>query len=872
MTAPVFDSSSLPFVEEMLARWKADPASVDREWQAYFSGWFAAQGTGDSGLGTGKGEGLYRLVEAWRTRAFEYADVNPLDPPPARGAELDPATYGLSASDIPAGLVENLQRAYGGTTGIECGAVQDAAARAWVQEWWEAPPVPVAPEVQKVLYAQLVKANTFERYLHTKFVGAKRFSIEGNDAFVPMLVTLADRFAEDGGQQLLVGMAHRGRLNVLCNVFHKPYAELFAGFAETLNDAGGASSGDVKYHLGKKHVYHAANGATVNMTLPYNPSHLETVDAVLAGSAKGFIDAGAKVLPVIVHGDASVAGQGIVAELYNFAGVNGYDVGGTIHVVMNNQIGFTAEPFESLGGKWCTDNFRAVGGPIVHVNADDVEACYRAMMFAYEYRARFNGDVMLDVIGYRRWGHNEGDDPMFTQPLMYEKIKNHPVPADIYKEKLNLDASEVERVQGAFLDELNAAFAAARQGGVKVGQLASPRLQPDAQVVATAIKPEVVKQIAGVWEQLPDDFAVNEKVGKVTSDRAAMLRGEKDLNWGAAETAAYGALVSEGIPVRISGEDAQRGTFSHRHAVLVDQKTAKRVVPLNRLGVKGAALEIFNSPLSEYAAMGFEYGYALERPGTLAIWEGQFGDFANGAQIIIDQFLAAAGAKWGQANGLTLLLPHGYEGQGPEHSSARVERFLQLCAEGNMSVAMPSSPAQVFHLLRRQALRHQRVPLVVFTPKSLLRHPMAVSPVAALTEGAWQPVIGDQLSVIGGKKPKRVILCSGKIYYDLLAKVNEAKLEGIALIRLEQFYPFPAAEVAAALKAVGAKTVCWVQEESRNMGAWSFVRDNWNKDWGFLHYVGRPASASPAVGTLKRHQAEQGKVIMEALGLEGGVE
>ncbi|HEX2859548.1 MAG TPA: 2-oxoglutarate dehydrogenase E1 component [Alphaproteobacteria bacterium] len=880
MTAPVFDSSSLPFVEEKLAQWQANPASVDREWQAYFSGWMAAQNTTGSGTGGGNEKSLaaWGLIDAWRKQGFESANLNPLNPAPARSPELDPASYKLNPADViptfgvlpkpeapVADVMAALQRAYGGSTGIETGAVQNTDARAWVQQWWEKAPEQIAEATQKRLYEGLVKANAFERYLHTKFVGAKRFSLEGNDAFIPMFISLIERYGAEGGpndkRNILLGMAHRGRLNVLCNVFHKPYAELMAGFADTLNDAEGPSAGDVKYHLGKKYAYHAEGGATVNLTIPFNPSHLEAVNAVVAGGAKALIDAGQTALPVLVHGDAAVAGQGSVAELYNFAAVGGYNVGGTIHVVLNNQIGFTAEPRESTSGAWCTDNFRATGGPIVHVNADDAEACHRAIMFAFDYRQQFGADVMLDVIGYRRWGHNEGDDPTFTQPLLYEKIRSHPVPADVYKARLNMPDAEAERVQMAFINELNAAYAAS-QTGLKTTVENSPRLQPDAKAPATAIKADVLKKIAAAWKDLPAGFVPNEKVAKVIDERIAMLNGERDLNWGAAETAAYGALLTEGIGTRISGQDAQRGTFSHRHGVLIGQTDAQRVTPLNTLA-KNANLSIYNSPLSEYVAMGFEYGYALEQPETLTIWEGQFGDFANGAQIIIDQFLAAAGAKWGQANGLTLLLPHGYEGQGPEHSSARIERFLQLCAENNLAVATPSTPAQIFHLLRRQAKQRQRVPLVVFTPKSLLRHPAAVSPATAITTGGWQPVIVPQVA-----KAKRVILCSGKIYYDLTAKIAEAKIEDTAVLRLEQLYPFPVTELAEALTPLKTKTVVWAQEEPRNMGAWQFVRDNWNNDWGFLHYAGRPASASPATGTLKRHQTEQAKVIAAALGIE----
>lgn len=850
--AAVFDSASLPLVEDYYAKFKADPNSVGAEWKAYFMGWLAAN-DGASSNGSGNA-GLAAYIEAWRTRGHLTAWVNPLERAPEVPAELKPDTYGVNPAEAG-----RYAQVYGGSTGIECAVIKDPNERAWVQAWWEGEGGSRAPakDVQLRLYDGLVRANALERFLHTKFVGAKRFSVEGSDGIVPLLLELAGLAAAAGTQSVVLGMAHRGRLNVLCNILHKPLNELFAAFADKLTTEGGASSGDVKYHLGKSYNAHVGDGE-IELQLLFNPSHLEAVNPSVLGVARAKRDADKAALAVLIHGDSAVAGQGTVAEVNNLMGLKPYDVGGTLHFVLNNQVGFTADPMDAYAS-YCTDGMKGMGVPIVHVNADDIEACWRVMCFAWEYRQQFGKDVVVDLVGYRRWGHNEGDDPTFTQPLLYAKIKGHALPFEIYKEKLlaqGVDANVLAVRETTYNDELNKAFGEAQKGLVTKGK----DIAVAKGTVETVAEAGQLRAVADVWGLIPAGFVFNEKVHKVVEERQAMLRGEKPLNWGAAETTAYGVLLQEGISVRMSGQDAQRGTFSHRHAVLVGGTDGQKWNVLQALSTKGAKAGFYNSSLSENGVMGFEYGYALGAPETLVIWEGQFGDFANGAQVVIDQFMSAAEAKWGQLNGLTLLLPHGYEGQGPEHSSARLERYLQLSAENNWRVCYPSTPAQIFHLLRNQAKSTVKRPLVVMTPKSLLRNPVAVSPLSDLMNGAWQQVIDD---TVDAKAVKRVVLCSGKVYYDLVARRDEEKRSDVAIVRLEQFYPWPAVELARVLGKYKAKDVTWVQEEPRNMGGWSFVRESWDENLGYLHYIGRPASASPAVGTTVRHNAEQKALVDE---------
>lgn len=897
-TPRTFNPSSTAYVEELLAQYQANPASVSPEWQAYFLGIEANTITPSAGTGSSvssaaaaKQVGVHRLIRAWRMRGHLAAHLNPLSPtPPETLAELTLNFYGLSEADLDSefmtegvvgqptgklrGILTALQRAYGGTIGVETANVQDNDSRKWVRAWWENPANHAAPtkDVKKKLYQGLCMANNFEKMLHTKFVGVKRFSLEGNDGVIPIIHRLVETAAADGAKHVVMGMAHRGRLNVLCNVMHKPVADMVAGFADKYTDEGGPTAGDVKYHAGKVYNHHAENGAGIELELMFNPSHLEAVNPVVLGAARakasqywekaGQGDFGT-VLSILMHGDAAVAGLGIVSECNNMSMLEYNTVGGTLHIVINNQVGFTAGNEESVGGDYCTDIFKSIGCPIIHANADDIEACWRATRFAWEYRQKFGMDVVLDFVGYRRWGHNEGDDPTFTQPQMYELIRSHPVPSDVYKAKLVeenvFSAAELETLDKAIWDDMLASHAEGMKGVV---HKAKHKRVTDTPSPKTAIGKDTVAAIAKAWEDLPKGFVPNAKIANVVKERIDMLNGAKPLNWGAAETAAYGSLLAEGVSVRLTGEDSQRGTFSHRHAVLVGVDGSKWA-PMAAMATKKARHAIYNSALNENATMGFEYGYAHATTNTLTLWEGQFGDFSNGGQVIIDQFIASAEAKWGQMNALGLLLPHGYEGQGPEHSSARVERYLQLCAEDNMRVCMPSTPGQMFHLLRRQALWSVKRPLIAFTPKSLLRNPSAVSPVEELTKGGWQDVIEDTAKL---GKVKRVVLCSGKVYYDLAARRAEMGDDSIALVRVEQLYPFPVEQIGKILAAYKCKDVWWVQEEPRNMGAWWFVQENWNKDWGFLHYAGRPTNASPAVGTTSRHNKEQSAVVDAVFG------
>ncbi|PIZ31984.1 MAG: 2-oxoglutarate dehydrogenase E1 component [Alphaproteobacteria bacterium CG_4_10_14_0_8_um_filter_53_9] len=881
---PVFDSSSLPLVEEMFAKYSADKTSVSEAWQAYFSGWLAA---GDVASIENSAEGeacgisgdcdkamrLATFMRAWRKWGHVAAKTDPLEEVVEIPYALTPEAFKLTEADLDAGC-KAVRARYSGTVGAEIGAINDPAERAWAIKWWEGDngEAVADAEVRKKLLTGLVEANALETFLHKKFVGVKRFSAEGTEASVVMVNWMIDALGAAGGTDVVMGMAHRGRLNALCHIVDKPYEDLMAAFAGTAHgEPGGPRAGDVKYHMGRETV---RGGVTVRLL--FNPSHLEAVNPMVLGYARALQDAAAgertAVLPVLLHGDSAVAGQGVVAECNNMAPVKAYNVGGTIHIVVNNKVGFTANPEDAFGGKYCTDIFRSMGVPIIHVNADDMDACWRAARFAFEYRAEFGKDVVVDVVGYRRWGHNEGDDPTFTQPKVYAKVKNHAVAAEIYGKALVaggvLADDEVSALEKAAWERLDAALEAAKE---ERRTAAADRRQSDRRAdVPTKVGKDMVEKVAAAWAARPEGFTAHPKVGKVIDERVAQLKGEVPLNWGTAETAAYATLLMEGVGWRLTGQDVERGTFSHRHAVLTDAETDERWDPLAALAAEGAGYTVENSVLSENAVLGFEYGYALAtKDKTLVMWEAQFGDFANGAQVVIDQFVASAKDKWGQDNRLAMLLPHGYEGQGPEHSSARIERFLQMCAEENMMVAYPSSPAQIFHLLRRQGLGSDR-PLICFTPKSLLRLPQAISEVSDLVRGAWMPVIGD--AAADPKKVKTVCLCTGKIYYDLMAKRDELGREDVALVRVEQLYPWPAAEIAAEVAKYKAKGVIWVQEEPKNMGAWSHVREYWGavldalRDEKYLRYAGRGASASPAVGTMEQHKAEVAEIMEGVFG------
>lgn len=703
-----------------------------------------------------------------------------------------------------------------------------------------------------------------------------------------MMERLVDHAAEHGVEEIVIGMAHRGRLNVLVNLLGKSFEQVFSEFDGNVDPNSMMGSGDVKYHLGFSADHLAQNGKKVHLTLTANPSHLETVNPVVEGRVRAKQDRRddrerTRVVPLLLHGNAAFAGQGVVSETLNLSQLRGYTTGGTIHIVVNNQIGFTTDPEDGFSGSYTTDIAKSIQAPIFHVNGDDPEAVARVAMLAVDFRQTFRRDVVLDVVCYRRHGHNEGDEPSFTQPRMYRAIKDKRHAAWLYRERLldqnELSDAEAKSIEKSFRERLQTALdtvksqplrpSAEALGGVWQGLTRAHNGRVD-----TRVKRELLEYIARRLSAVPENFTLNPKVEKLVQARTETVLANGQIDWGLAELLAYGSLVCEGIPVRLSGQDSARGTFSHRHAVLVDYDTGLQYFPLANLREGQAQFSVYNSPLSEYAVMGFDFGYSMDSPNALVIWEAQFGDFANGAQIIVDQYLTSSESKWQRMSGLVLLLPHGYEGQGPEHSSARMERYLQLCAEENIQVANCTTPAQIFHLLRRQVKRDFRKPLVVFTPKSLLRHKLAVSSVTELADGAFHEVLDESIApqstvTVDPKGVKQILLCSGKVYYDLLAEREKLGRNDAAIVRLEQLYPLPEQQLTEVLNRYAqANDVVWVQEEPRNMGAWTFILEHLSpllRARQTLRYAGRQAQASPAVGYQKIHQQQQTQLLNQAL-------
>ncbi len=846
-----------------------------------------------------KGARVMEVIHAYRVRGHLMADTDPLEFKVRRHPDLDINQHGLTLWDLDrefavGGFAQQktmrlreilgvLRDSYCRRVGIEYMHIQDPEQRRWIQSRVERPAVRPDPEEQLHVLERLNAAEAFENFLQTKYVGQKRFSLEGGESTIPALDEVLQGAAEAGLDGVVIGMPHRGRLNVLANIVGKSYGQIFREFEGNVDPSTAHGSGDVKYHLGADGVFKGRNGDDVEVHLTSNPSHLEAVDPVLEGIARAKQDMldkgedGFTVLPLLMHGDAAFAGQGVVAETLNLSQLRGYRTGGTIHLVVNNQVGFTTSPTSGRSSVYATDVARMVQAPIFHVNGDDPEACVRVARLAFDFRQRFRKDVVIDLICYRRRGHSEVDEPSFTQPLMYDTIDAKRSVRKIYTEDLigrgdiTLEQAEkaLRNYQGhlekAFSETKDASSAPSREPGIRsVDERA-------AASVKTAIPLETVKQIVDTQVNLPDGFTPHPRLAPQLQRRAKMI-DDGTIDWALGELLAFGSLLLEGKPIRLAGQDSRRGTFGQRHSVLVDRKTGEEHTPLRTL--PGAAtFYVYDSLLSEFAAMGFEYGYSITRPEALVLWEAQFGDFADGAQSIVDEFIAAGEAKWGQQSGLTLLLPHGYEGQGPDHSSARPERYLALCADDNMTVAMPSTPAQYFHLLRRQALVEDKKPLIVMTPKSMLRLRAAASAKEDFTEGAWQPVIGDP-SVSG--TPRRVVLCSGKVYYDLLAarkkrSGTDTSVDDVALVRVEQLYPTPIDEVSEALAALGADgstDVVWVQEEPANQGAWPHMKLSLEEglpDGVTLRRVSRRAMASPAAGVAAVHEAEQAALIEAAL-------
>ncbi|MGY1782985.1 multifunctional oxoglutarate decarboxylase/oxoglutarate dehydrogenase thiamine pyrophosphate-binding subunit/dihydrolipoyllysine-residue succinyltransferase subunit [Geodermatophilus sp. SYSU D01036] len=841
---------------------------------------------------------VIEVIESYRRNGHLMADTDPLEFKVRSHPDLDILQHGLTLWDLdrpfPVGgfvgekvmplrdILGVLRNSYCRTVGVEYMHITDPEEREWLQKRIELKAEQPDREKQKHILGRLNAAEAFETFLQTKYVGQKRFSLEGGESVIPILDEVLIAGTDHGLDEVAIGMAHRGRLNVLANVLGKSYSKIFGEFEGNIDPGTVQGSGDVKYHLGAEGTFENPfkPGAEIAVSLASNPSHLETVNPVLEGITRAkqdMIDKGEQgftVLPVLLHGDSAFAGQGVVQETLNLSQLRGYRTGGTVHVVINNQVGFTTSPAAARSSLYSTDVARMVNAPVFHVNGDDPEACVRVARLAVEYRQAFKKDVVIDLVCYRRRGHNEGDDPSMTQPLMYDIIDRKRSVRKLYTEALvgrgDITLAEAEEALKDYRDQLERAFAETHDA------TETPKPQPvmdqpaqQVSAVATAITPEVMKAIGDAHVSLPPNFTPHPKLKRLLERRAAMV-SEGGIDWAMGELLAFGSLLMQGVPVRLAGQDSRRGTFVQRHSVLIDRETAAEYTPLAHLAEDQAKFFVYDSLLSEYAALGFEYGYSVANPRALVLWEAQFGDFVDGAQMVIDEFISSGEAKWGQRSGVTMLLPHGLEGQGPDHSSGRIERFLQLCAENNMTVANCSTPGNYFHLLRRQALSDVHRPLVVFTPKSLLRAKAAVSPVADFTDEGFRPVLGDP--GVGGEPlddaaVRRVLLCSGKVAYDLLAQRENEGRADTAILRVEQLYPLPAEQIAEAVgRYPNAQDLVWVQEEPANMGAWSFMALNLPEHLGgrTLRRVSRKASASPAVGSAKVHEVEQKELIAQA--------
>ena len=849
---------------------------------------------------------VLQLINAYRMRGHQWATTNPIadeNTPKTRVLELELSENGLSEADMDTvfqtgplygpetatlrEILTILERSYTSSIGAEYMHILDTQQKLWLQKRLEEHAgVPTLKYDEQInLLKGLTAAEGLERYLHSRYVGQKRFSLEGGESLIPMLNSMIERSSEQGVSQCVIGMAHRGRLNVLVNVMGKKPNDLFSEFEGKMNEE--LSAGDVKYHQGFSTDLNI-NGKYMHLALAFNPSHLEIVGPVVEGSVRSRQDryqktGKGKVLPIVIHGDAAFAGQGCVAETFNMAYVRGYSTHGTVHIVVNNQIGFTTSNLQDARStQYCTDVAKMINAPIFHVNGDDPEAVYFATQIATDFRNTFGKDVVLDIVCYRRHGHNEADEPSATQPMMYKKVKALSTTRQIYADKLvNSDVIDQDfpnNMVREFRDHMDAGDSVVKNldpnsdNSEKFTVDWSPYLNGQWRDAyeTTVDKQQLIALARQLTDELPDDLVLHPRVKKLVDDRRKMNDEEILVDWGYAENLAYATLLNSGHAVRISGQDCGRGTFFHRHAVLHNQTDGSSYTPLENVAEDQPEFRVIDSVLSEEAVLAFEYGYATTDPNTLVIWEGQFGDFANGAQVVIDQFITSGEAKWGRLCGLTMLLPHGYEGQGPEHSSARLERYMQLCAEDNIQVCVPSTPAQCYHMLRRQALRDMRRPLIVMTPKSLLRHKLAVNSIDELANGKFEPVL-DEIDNLDSKKVDRLVFCSGKVYYDLLEKRREEKLDNIAIVRVEQLYPFPYDEMHAVIKKYpNANTVIWAQEEPRNQGAWYSTKHRFERVISSaqqLGFAGRPPSASPAVGYAREHLKEQKLLVEQALDL-----
>ena len=884
------------FVEEIYKQYLQNPDMVEAGWKQFFEGFEFARKNYEADDSVSSSEfKVINLIEDYRKRGHLFTKTNPVRTRRHYSPSLEIHQYGLEEKDLEqvfqAGnklglgaaklkdIISALEQTYCGSVAVEYVYIRNTDQVAWLKDKMERTrniPQFTQERKQRILY-NLTQAVGFEKFIHKKFPGQKRFSLEGAEALIPALESVVESGANRGVKEFMIGMAHRGRLNVLANIMKKPYHNIFSEFAGNEYDDA-YLLGDVKYHLGYTSKRTTSQGHDVLLTLSPNPSHLEAVNPLVEGMCRARIDDENKdltedsITPILIHGDASIAGQGVVYEVVQMSQLKGYRTGGTIHLVVNNQVGFTTNYLDARSSTYSTDVGKTIQSPIFHVNGDDVEAVAYTVQLAMEFRQKFKKDVFIDLLCYRKYGHNEGDEPRFTQPILYKAIEKHPDPRHIYAQKLIAESSmtkeKVDQMEESFNQHLEGSlleskkitkghisnFLEAEWEGVRKAEPKDFDYSPD-----TFVETEVLKSIGKKLTEVPEGKKLFRKLIRLQNNREDMLFKHDKLDWAMGELLAYGSLVKEGYPVRISGQDVERGTFSHRHAVFTLEDSAETYTPLQNISKDQARFSIYNSLLSEYGVLGFEYGYALESPNDLTIWEAQFGDFGNGAQIIFDQFMSSAEDKWKVMNDLVVLLPHGFEGQGPEHSSARIERYLTLCAENNMQITQPTTPANMFHMLRRQVYREFRKPLIAFTPKSLLRHPMAMSSLSEFSQGGFKEIIDDQV-----EKPEEVTklaFCTGKIYYDLIEEKQKlGNKEHIALIRIEQIYPFPSVQFHKLLKKYSnTKDIIWVQEEPFNMGAWPFIRTEMDHvDW---HIISRPATGSPATGSNKFHHMQQRKII-----------
>ncbi len=949
-TESALSPANAALLEDKFEEFQRDPSSVDQHWRAFFEEYDTGEfmpaarpgaaggpnmnGSGHPSAASGNGhltgsdyesknlsfldQGQVQdvadlhmktllLLQAYRRHGHYAANTDPLQrgEPNRRGLKLE--DHYLTAADLDrevkayiAGnettgklrdLINRMEKAYCSSIGTEYFYIRDENRRRWLMERLEATKhiSELSIAEKETIFDRLFRAEDWEKFLATRFPGKKRFSLEGGESLIPALASVVENADKFGIQQIVLGMAHRGRLNVLANIMQKDPALIFAEFNENVPDDDRA--GDVKYHMGYSSDVKTSTGNNVHLSLAFNPSHLEVINPVVLGSVRARQDRSPQeertdMLPLIIHGDAAFAGQGLNYECLNMAGLPGYAVGGALHIIVNNQIGFTTSAEDARSTSYCTDLAKILQAPIFHVNGDDPEACYRAIQLCLEWRQIFQTDVFLDLVCYRRLGHNETDEPTFTQPLMYKKIKSLPTTFKLYETKLleeGFDKAKLDAIKKTARGRLEDAFQRVEEGQLKVEREAlsgnwtgfekADFVNPAPP--STNVNREAIERVAKILTTLPEGFQANKKIARLLEQRHAMVF-DKDgkLDWGMAENLAYGTLLGEGTSIRLSGQDCKRGTFSHRHAAVFEASTAEEFVPLkNATADESIRFEVVNSLLSEMGALGFEFGYSLAEPYTLVIWEAQFGDFVNNAQVIIDQFISSCEAKWNRMSGLVMLLPHGYEGQGPEHSSARLERFLQLCSQNNIQVCNLTTPAQYFHLIRRQMKRNFRKPLVIMSPKSLLRHPQATSTVQELTDERFLDVIDERDSKIAAENVRRLVLCSGKIYYELLAERTKRKITDIAIATVEQIYPYPIDAITTLLqKYAKATEITWCQEEPRNQGAWIYMENRLEaqiSEQHELNYFGRPPSPSPATGYFKVHQKEQQEIIDRALTISG---